>query len=92
MCFKCGNLVIVMAVCAGVHFFTKTPLFTVPAGYRPTQAAMGIIRCRRYSLEAGQVSFGFPVSIEPNGAITQGFNSEGSGTIWEGEIFAVYKV
>lgn len=92
MCFKYGNLVIVMAICAGVHFFTKTPLFTVPAGYRPSQAVMGLMQCRRYHPTNPEKSIGAPVGIGADGHITQSFNNEGSGTIWEGEIFAVYKV
>ena len=92
MCFKCGNFVIVKAVCAGVYFYTKTALFTVPAGYRPSQSVMGIIQCRRYHPSNLDKSIGAPVGIGADGSITQSFNNEGSSTIWEGEIFAVYKV
>lgn len=92
MCFKCGNLVVIRAVFGGMHFFSQTHLFTIPPNYRPRTNASGNIMCRRYSASVNTPQFGFPILVTPDGHIIQQFNSDGSGTIWEGEIFAAYTV
>ena len=92
MCFKCGNLVVIRAVFGGMHFFSQTHLFTIPPNYRPRTNASGNIMCRRYSASVNTPQVGFPILVTPDGHIIQQFNSDGSGTIWEGEIFAAYTV
>ena len=89
--YKFGNTVIIHAFLACATFISGVPLFFVPEGYRPSTVATGQIKCKRLSKDEIYTEIR-AVQVDANGNVYQEFNSDGTGSDWQGEIFICYSV
>lgn len=90
VCYRCANFAIIKAYFSGLHFVSGDTMFIVPEGYRPSKGVPILISCIR--LSGGRETNTTLGVVKTDGSIIQSFNSEGNSTIWEGEIFAMYKL
>ena len=75
------------------HFDTTKYLATVDSKIKPKSIRYCHLRCRRSTAEGNGYNDYITENgcyIDTNGQIWQGFNSEGTDSLWSGDIFVCY--